>query len=188
MRWLVSAAAVTLALAACSSGPDVEKQTGSSFHSEIAASSSSAATSSAANAPRGASTLGSQVIVFDYRSEDSERIYYKFSTPGNAESCVISIRKGLTESLPESNATCIRKDAKAAQQQGQCDASNATGAVVTSKRADYTCDQPQGDFKTLEYGDAIDISGFRCISEQTKITCHFNEPGFTIERDKVTLY
>lgn len=190
MKWIRSAAtaAFALALAGCSSnGPDVEQEHGKSIQSEASATSSSAAASSSANAPRGASTNGSQVIVFDYRSEDADRIYYKFSTPGNAESCVISLRKGDTETLPESNTTCVRKDAVAAQQTS-CDASHATGAVVTSKRASYSCGAAQGNYKTLEYGDAIDVGGFRCISEQSKITCHFSEPGFTLTRDNVTLY
>ncbi|MCE5288016.1 MAG: hypothetical protein LLG14_02105 [Nocardiaceae bacterium] len=189
MKWLGSAAAAgfALTLAACSSsGPDVEQEHGKSLQSEVSATSSSAAASSSANAPRGASTAGSPVIVFDYRSEDADRTYYKFSTPGNAESCVISVRKGDTESPPESNATCVRKDAVA--HQGSCDASHATGAVVTSTRANYSCDAALGDFKTLEYGDSIDVHGFKCISENAKITCHFSEPGFTLTRDNVTLY
>jgi hypothetical protein len=190
MKWLRSAAAAAfaLALAGCgSNGPDLEQQEARSIQSEISATSSSAAASSSANAPRGASTDGSPVIVFDYRSEDADRTYYKFSTPGNAQSCVISIRKGDTETLPESNATCVRSDATA-RQQGACDQSTATGAMVTSTRASYSCDDAQGDFKTLEHGDSIEVHNFKCISERDKITCHYGEPGFTLTRDNVTLY
>lgn len=186
--WLrgAAAAALMLAIAGCSSGPDGEMETARSQQAEAATSSAVATSSDRAEAPPGASTDGDPVIVFDYRSEDESRTYYKFSTPDDRESCVISIHKGGNEPGPESSASCHRKDASAAQ--GSCSEGNATGAVVTASRADYSCDAAEGDFRTLEYGDTIEIHGFKCVSEESGVTCHFGTPGFKLSRDSVTLF
>lgn len=182
----VASATFGLVLAGCSSGPDGEMQTAKSMQSEVATSSSVATSSDRAEAPPGASTDGDPVIVFDYRSEDESRYYYKFSTPDNRESCVISVLKGGEEETgPESSASCHRKDSSAAQ---SCDAANATGAIVTASRSDYSCDAPAGDFRTLEYGQTIEIHQFKCVSEQSGVTCHFQQAGFKLSPDGVTLY
>ena len=130
--WLRGAAAITfaLAVAGCSSGPDGEMETAKSQQAEEATSSSVATSSDRAEAPPGASTDGDPVIIFDYRSEDESHVYYRFSTPENLMSCVITVRKGGNEEGPESSALCHREDSNAS---AHCEAMySARGGSVGS--------------------------------------------------------
>jgi hypothetical protein len=189
--WLRGAAvaAIAIALVGCSTQSDVDeaKASATSMQSASAAESSSDASSRSAAAPPGASTGGDPVIVEEYKSEDDSNYYYKFSTPENAESCVITVRKPGNQDEAESAATCHRKDSQAAQSQA-CDEANATGASVAPSGARYSCGAVEGDFRTLEFGDTIEVHEFKCVSEESGVTCHFKQPGFKLSRDKVTLY
>ena len=115
---------------------------------------------------------------------------YRFKSPSGTLGCTVSFPDA-QEPARGRFALCAVNDTRPYPgYESNCEADDATGAAVEAEGARYSCSGEafRGAAPILEYGHAIRVGDFTCNSQTTGLSCFYTIPGFTVSREKITLY